>query len=33
LCYHDRTIYRQEPAVDGWKILFLFLEKYLRISS
>lgn len=27
--YHDRPNYRQEQAVDGWKKLFAFLEKYL----
>ena len=31
--YYDRPNYRQEPAVDGWKKLFGFFEKYLRISS
>ena len=28
--YHDRGAYRQEQAVDGWKKLFAFLEKFLR---
>ena len=28
--YHDRPNYRQEQAVDGWKKLFAFLEKFLR---
>ena len=28
--YHDRGAYRQEQAVDGWKKLFVFLEKYLQ---
>lgn len=27
--YYDRPSYRQEQAVDGWKKLFIFLEKYL----
>jgi len=27
--YYDRPNYRQEQAVDGWKNLFTFLEKYL----
>jgi carboxymethylenebutenolidase len=27
--YYDRPSYRQEQAVDGWKKLFVFLEKYL----
>jgi len=27
--YHDRPMYRQEQAVDGWKKIFAFLEKYL----
>lgn len=27
--YHDRPAYRQEAAVDGWKKLFAFLERYL----
>jgi carboxymethylenebutenolidase len=27
--YYDRPGYRQEQAVDGWKKLFIFLEKYL----
>jgi len=27
--YYDRPVYRQEQAVDGWKKLFAFLEKYL----
>ena len=31
--YYDRPLYRQEQAVDGWKNLFLFLEKYLRTST
>ncbi len=28
--YYDRAAYRQEQAVDGWKKVFAFLEKYLR---
>ena len=28
--YYDRPAYRQEQAVDGWKKVFDFLEKYLR---
>jgi len=31
--YYDRPNYRQEPAVDGWKKIFLFIEKYLRTST
>lgn len=27
--YYDRPSYRQEQAVDGWKKIFAFLEKYL----
>jgi carboxymethylenebutenolidase len=27
--YYDRGAYRQEQAVDGWKKIFAFLEKYL----
>lgn len=27
--YYDRPAYRQEAAVDGWKKLFVFLNKYL----
>ncbi len=27
--YYDRQNYRQEQAVDGWKKVFAFLEKYL----
>jgi carboxymethylenebutenolidase len=27
--YYDRGAYRQEQAVDGWKKVFAFLEKYL----
>ena len=27
--YYDRTAYRQEQAVDGWKKMFTFLEKHL----
>jgi carboxymethylenebutenolidase len=28
--YYDRPAYRQEQAVDGWKKVFTFLEKYLH---
>jgi carboxymethylenebutenolidase len=28
--YHDRSAYRQEQAVDGWKKTFAFLEKHLK---
>ena len=28
--YYDRAAYRQEQAVDGWKKVFAFLEKYLK---
>jgi len=31
--YYDRPAYRQEAAVDGWKKLFVFFEKYLRAPS
>jgi carboxymethylenebutenolidase len=27
--YYDRSNYRQEQAVDGWKKVFTFLERYL----
>ena len=27
--YYDRPAYRQKQAVDGWKKIFAFLEKYL----
>ncbi len=27
--YYDRAAYRQEQAMDGWKKVFAFLEKYL----
>jgi carboxymethylenebutenolidase len=30
--YYDRPSYRQEQAVDGWKKLFAFLEKYLETT-
>jgi len=30
--YYDRPAYRQEQAVDGWKKVFAFLEKYLKPS-
>ena len=29
--YYDRGAYRQEQAVDGWKKIFAFLEKYLCV--
>ncbi len=28
--YYDRPNYRQEQAVDGWKRIWTFLERYLR---
>lgn len=28
--YHDRSVYRQAQAVDGWQKIFAFLEKYLH---
>lgn len=31
--YYDRPSYRQEAAVDGWKKLFAFFEKYLGTQS
>jgi carboxymethylenebutenolidase len=31
--YYDRSAYRQEQAVDGWKKVFAFLETYLRTPS
>jgi len=31
--YYDRPMYRQEQAVDGWKRLFAFFEKYLGTTS
>ncbi|MBM3948160.1 MAG: dienelactone hydrolase family protein [SAR202 cluster bacterium] len=31
--YHDRPMYRQEQAMDGWKKLFTFLEKHLDKAS
>ncbi len=31
--YYDRPMYRQEQAVDGWKRLFAFFEKYLGTAS
>ncbi len=31
--YYDRPNYRQEQAVDGWKRVFAFLEKYLRMPA
>ena len=27
--YYDRPSYRQEQAVDGWKKIFAFLDRYL----
>ena len=27
--YYDRSVYRQEQAVDGWRKLFAFLAKHL----
>lgn len=30
--YHDRPNYRQQQAVDGWKKLWSFLDKYLRTA-
>ena len=31
--YYDRPAYRQEQAVDGWKKVFTFLEKYLSTPT
>jgi len=31
--YYDRPVYRQEQAVDGWKKIFAFLDKYLVTSG
>ena len=31
--YYDRTAYRQEQAVDGWKKVFAFFEKHLGNSA
>jgi carboxymethylenebutenolidase len=31
--YYDRPAYRQEQAVDGWKKVFAFLDKYLRTAA
>jgi carboxymethylenebutenolidase len=31
--YYDRPAYRQEQAVDGWKKVFAFLEKYLNTPA
>ena len=28
--YYDRSVYRQEQAVDGWRKVFGFLAKHLR---
>jgi carboxymethylenebutenolidase len=30
--YYDRPVYRQEQAVDGWKKIFAFLDRYLDSS-
>ena len=30
LFYYDRSVYRQEQAVDGWRKVFGFLAKHLR---
>jgi len=31
--YYDKPMYRQEPAVEGWKEVFKFLEKNLASGS
>jgi len=31
--YYDRPAYRQEQAMDGWKKVFAFLEKYLSTPA
>lgn len=31
--YYDRAAYRQEQAMEGWKKLFAFFEKYLETPS
>ncbi len=31
--YYDKPAYRQEQAVDGWKKLFAFFEKYLETQG
>jgi carboxymethylenebutenolidase len=31
--YHNRPMYRQEQAVDGWQKVFAFLEKYLKMAA
>jgi carboxymethylenebutenolidase len=31
--YHDRSAYRQEPAMDGWKKVWAFLGKYLASGN
>jgi carboxymethylenebutenolidase len=31
--YYDRSAYRQEQAVDGWKKVFAFLETYLSTPA
>ena len=31
--YYDRPVYRQEQAVDGWKKIFAFLDRYLGMPK
>ena len=31
--YHERPMYRQEQAVDGWKQVFAFLETHLAAAA
>jgi carboxymethylenebutenolidase len=31
--YYDRAAYRQEQTMDGWKKIFVFLEKYLATPA
>ncbi len=31
--YYDRSAYRQEQAIDGWKKIFVFLETYLATPT
>ena len=31
--YHNRPMYRQEQAVDGWNKTFAFLEKHLKTTA
>lgn len=31
--YHNRPMYRQEQAVDGWNKTFSFLDKHLRVAA